>query len=244
MKKTNPQHPGEAGRPEPRRILIVDDHPLVRDGLVQILQKEADLTVCGEAGDAAEALEQLAQTHPNVVLVDLSLPGRGGIELVKDIAAKHPDLPILVLSIHEEDVFAERALRAGAKGYIEKHEPTDKIINAIRTVLSGQLCVSPNIVSRLVRKALNGHPNDNNQHTGVESLSDREIEVFEAIGHGRTSSEIAKLLHLSVKTIDMHIGHIKRKLEVDGRGQLMRYAIHWVDGESGSPSSSARSDST
>jgi len=211
-----------AAAPTRHRVLVVDDHAIVREGLAQLINGTPDLTVCALAADAAMALALVATAHPDVALVDLSLPGKPGMELIKDLRACAPALPILVLSMHEEDLYAERALRAGARGYIMKQEPTAKILSAIRQVLGGGISVSPHISDRLLGQLSGTH------HTlagTLERLSDRELEVFALLGQGKGARDIAALLNLSVKTVEAHREHIKEKLGLGSAGELLRVAI-------------------
>jgi DNA-binding NarL/FixJ family response regulator len=212
-----------------RRILIVDDHPMMREGLAQLIRHETDLLVCGEAGTAAEALEKARSTHPDLVLVDITLPGRSGIELIKDLQSVRPNLPALVISMHDEVLFAERALRAGARGYIMKHEGGNKVIRAIRTVLSGEIYVSDG-VSRRVLAGLSaaGH---RTLHSPIEQLSDREFEVFQLLGEGLPTPQIGKRLNLSAKTVETHRMNIKAKLGFKSSCELIAHAARWIESE-------------
>ena len=221
-------HAGAIAGRRPSRVLIVDDHPLVRQGLAQIMQKEPDLTVCGEAGTVEEAKLALTGDLPDIVLLDLSLPGANGFDLLKDIHAQHPDLPVLVLSMHDEQIYAERALRAGARGYVEKQTPGSTVIEALRAILKGELGVSPGILSRIA-KAWAGSPRGG--HSGMAGLSDRELGIFESLGRGQSTREVATALHLSVKTVETHIGNMKRKLQVRKYADLVRRATIWVEND-------------
>jgi DNA-binding NarL/FixJ family response regulator len=209
------------------KVLIVDDHPIVRRGLSQLLDQETEFSVCGEAGSATEALDILDRARPDVVLVDITLEGVSGIELIKTIHQRQPEMPMLVLSMHDENLYAERALRAGAKGYIMKQEASEKVVTAIRTVLRGELYVSQNIASRMLEEFVGGLGTDNRRF-GVDRLSDRELEVFEWLGHGLSTSDIADKLHLSVKTIETYRAHIKDKLKLKNATELVHHAVHWV----------------
>ena len=211
-----------------KKILIVDDHPLVRQGLSQLIAGEADLTVCGEAGDAETTRLTLAKGLPDLVLLDLSLPGANGFGLLKELHSRHPALPFLVLSMYDEELFAERVLRAGAKGYIEKKAPGSAVIEAIRTIRQGGLGVSPGVLLQMA-KALIG--SSSRQHSGVGGLSDRELEVYEALGRGQATSEVAAALQLSVKTVETHIGNIKRKFHLRNYAELVRHATFWFENE-------------
>lgn len=215
-----------------KKVLIVDDHPIVRHGLAQLIGQEKDLAVCGEAGTYDEALAALARGLPDVVILDLSLPGPSGLSLLKRIRELYPELPVLVLSMHEESVYAERALRAGANGYVMKGQADSAVIEALRKVLAGELYLSPESSTRLLQQFL-GRARGSVGPTGIERLSDRELEVFECIGRGLSSQKIAEKLGMSVKTVEVHRVHIKRKLGIENGAQLMREAVRWVEREAG-----------
>ena len=209
-----------------KRILIVDDHPMMRQGLAQLINSEPDLSVCCEADNARQAFETMVQNKPDLALVDISLPDRNGIELIKDIRALHPDLPVLVVSMHDESLYAERVLRAGGRGYIMKQEGGRKLMEAIRQVLSGQIYVSEKMSARIL-EIFSGGRRDNSSPVG--RLTDREFEVFQLIGQGEGTRQIAERLGLSVKTVEVHRANIKEKLGVKGANDLMRFAVRWVD---------------
>lgn len=208
------------------KILIVDDHPIVRQGLAELINHEDDLKVCGDAEDASDALGLIKESEPDMVIVDISLKETSGIELIKDIKAQYPDLSVLALSMYDESLYAERALRAGAKGYIMKAEATENVVTAIRKILSGQIYVSDNMAAKMVRKLVGGSPDVG--ASVIESLSDRELEVFHLIGQGYGTRQVAKRLHLSVKTIETYRAHIKEKLNLADASELLRFAIRWV----------------
>ncbi len=208
------------------KVFLVDDHPLVREWLGQLIERENDLVVCGEAEDTAEAMEKIALTKPSIVIADISLKTSHGLELVKDLKVRHPSLPVLVLSMHDESLYAERVLRAGAMGYITKQEATKKILLAIRQVLSGAVYVSDNMASRMVHKLVVG---TNKEHTStVDRLTDRELEVFQLIGKGQGTRRIAEKLHLGIKTVESYRARIKEKLKLEDGTQLLQQAIQWV----------------
>lgn len=207
------------------RVLLVDDHPLVRRGLADVIAREPDLEACGEAGDVAEALTVVERTKPNVVVVDLTLKSGHGIDLIEKLVGRDPDAKILVSSMHDEMLFAERVLRAGAKGYISKQEPPETLIRAIRQVLRGELYLSPRMTSRLLNRVVAGGSTENDP---VQSFSNRELEVYEMIGQGQTVQQIAARLHLSPKTIETHREKIKQKLNVTNSAELNRRAVQWV----------------
>lgn len=207
------------------KVLIVDDHPIVRHGLRELIIRQPDLEVCGEAADSADALRQVEANRPDVAVVDISLDGDNGIELVEQMKALYPDVKALVSSIHDEKTFAGRALRAGALGYINKRESIRKVIDAVRQVLRGEIYLSPQMASQLLHRAAVGQPLD---HDPIETLSNRELEVFEMIGHGMNTQQIAGKLGLSPRTIETHRKKIKTKLNLQNSAQLSRAAFQWV----------------
>jgi DNA-binding NarL/FixJ family response regulator len=207
------------------KVLIVDDHPMVREGLTMRLSAQPDLQVCGEAACEDEAIAVVKQTHPDLVLVDIALKSGDGIELVKQIKSRHPSIKMLVLSSYQESLYAERALRAGATGYLSKQESHDKLLEAVRTVLAGKRYVSDETTQRLINQALGG---TDDARAPVDQLSDRELEIFRMIGEGLTSGVIAERLFLSTHTIDTHRENIKRKLSVKNASELNRAAVQWV----------------
>jgi DNA-binding NarL/FixJ family response regulator len=207
-------------------ILLIDDHPIVRQGLSQLINQEPDLHVNAEAASAREALEALEKAIPDIAIVDVSLDDRSGIELIKDLRARDPNLPILALSMHDEALYAERALRAGAKGYIMKQEATEKVMGAIRKVLAGQIYVSERMASRLLDQFVNTKPGEEESPLG--RLSDRELEIFSMIGRGLGTREIANKLYLSIKTVEAHREHIKEKLKLRSGTELMRMAVQYA----------------
>lgn len=209
-----------------KRILVVDDHPVVRKGLLALINEEADLQVCGEAEDAVEALRQVDALQPDLVIIDISLKKGHGIELVKQIKARNQQVRMLVSSMHDESVFAERALRAGAQGYIGKQEVPEKIIDAIRQVLQGKIYLSPTMTERILHRA--AHPDEVVGRSPSECLSDRELAVFELIGQGFTTRVIAEKLHISIKTVETYREHIKTKLNLANTAELSRHAVQWV----------------
>ncbi len=213
------------------RVMIVDDHPIMRAGLRQLLGQEPDLEVCGEAEDAAGALRALEKGSADIVIADISLKDSSGLELIKDLRIRFPHLPVLVLSMHEEAFYAERALRAGAKGYVAKADATSRIVDAVRRVLGGQVYVSEKLAGKLLGRIVAG---GGSGPVGVESLSDREFEVFEMIGQGLELREIALRLHLSIKTVEAHRENMRRKLDLASSAELYRYAVQWTQYEKGS----------
>jgi DNA-binding NarL/FixJ family response regulator len=213
---------------ERRRVFIVDDHPIVRQGLAQMINQEADLMVCGEAEDAQNALQAVAELLPDLVLVDLSLKGGSGLDLIRALQARQNPLPVLVVSMHDESLYVERALRAGARGYIMKHEATDIMMSAIRRVLQGEIYVSDKMLTKLLGRLLPGDSPDTNTSI-LERLSNRELEVFRLIGEGHNTRHIATVLHVSIKTVESHRAHIKDKLKLHDTVELVRYAMQWVE---------------
>ncbi|PTX98919.1 response regulator transcription factor [Opitutus sp. ER46] len=220
-----------AGDAERRTILIVDDHPFMRAGLAQLIDKQADLRVCGEAGDPAEALRKLAELKVDLVLTDMTMPGRSGIEFIKDVQALYPKMPMLVVSMHDEVIYAERVLRAGARGYIMKEAGGENLLFAIRQVLVGQAYVSPRVSAKILDDMSGRKPRGSN--SPIERLSDREFEVFQLIGQGKSTREIAKQLGLSPKTVDVHRANTKEKLGLDDATALVRHAVRWVESQGG-----------
>jgi DNA-binding NarL/FixJ family response regulator len=212
--------------PETKRLLIVDDHPLFRKGLQELIHSEAEFAVCGEAGNAAEAMEVIRKLHPDMAIVDLSLPGANGIELIKNIRAEFQSLPVLVLSMHDESLYALRALRAGADGYVMKHEAMANVIQAIREVFNGRPYLSPAMAAQVITKF--AHRQAEGETDAVERLSDRELEILELIGKGNEVRQIAKLLHLSPKTVETHRAHIKDKLDLKNSREVARFALQWL----------------
>jgi DNA-binding NarL/FixJ family response regulator len=209
-----------------RRILIVDDHPLIRVGLSSLIEAEADLEVFGETGKISEALDLVRTTEPDLAIVDLSLADGNGLELVKRLAVQHKGLRILVCSMHDESLFAQRVLQAGAMGYINKQEASRHIIDAIRHLLDGKIWLSKKMTERLLQGIATGRSAPT--AASVESLSDRELEVFGLIGQGMGPSQIAEVLHLSVKTVETHKQKIKRKLNLESGSELTRRAMQWT----------------
>ncbi len=211
------------------KVLIVDDHPIVRHGLAELIARQPDLEVCGDAADVPEALRQVEAQRPDVAVIDISLEGGNGIELIGKIKALYPGVKMLVSSMHDEKVFAGRALRAGALGYISKRESIRKVIDALRQILRGEIYLSTQMANRLLHRAAFGEPLD--QHP-TEVLSNRELEVFEMTGHGMTTQQIAHKLGISPRTVETHRKNIKTKLRLANSAQLTRAACQWVN-ESG-----------
>lgn len=221
--KQSTKHPSS---PAKKTVLIVDDHPVFRHGIASLINAEADLVVCGEAANAQLALAAMRSLKPDVALLDISLPGTNGVELIKLMKAEQPKLPLLVLSMHDESLYALRALRAGALGYVMKAEALNHVLTALRKVLKGDIYVSEKFSERLIFKAIQSI--DGGLGSPVDKLSDRELEVLELLGRGFGTREIANELHLSVKTIETHRAHIKEKLGFKDAGEMVRFSIEWV----------------
>jgi DNA-binding NarL/FixJ family response regulator len=211
---------------EKSRILIVEDHPLFREGLCQMIDRDAGLAVCGQASDAAAALRAVAELKPDLVSVDISLEGGNGIDLIKTLKAKYEDLPILVISMHDESLYAERALRAGAQGYVMKNEPARTVKAAILKVLGGDIFLSAKMSSSVLAKLVRGK--SQGPASPIERLSDRELEVFEMLGRGKASRQIAEELNLTIPTIHSFRNRIKEKLQLKTSTEMMLHAMQWV----------------
>lgn len=209
-----------------KRVLIVDDHSLVRSGLAELIGREPDLEVCGEASDAPTAIRLVQETKPHVAIVDIMLKEGSGVELIKQIKALDSTIRMVVSSMHDENLYAERVLRAGAMGYVNKQEPAERILEAIRQVLAGRVHVSEQMADRVLRRVTRG--SEEEAGTQVDALSDRELEVLQLIGQGKATREIAEQLHLSIKTIDTYREHIKTKLGLESANELVRFAVAWT----------------
>jgi DNA-binding NarL/FixJ family response regulator len=210
-------------------VLLVDDHPIVRQGLQQMIDREADLHVCGEAEEARSALHAIAVLKPDIVVMDISLNGPSGIEILRTIRQTDSKLRVLVLSMHDETVYAERALRAGANGYIMKQEATEKVLVAMRRILAGEVYVSDRVANKMLKQFVGGAPSS--RHSPVDDLTDRELEVFRLIGEGHGTRQISDELHLSVKTVETYQAHIKEKMGLRNARELVQYAIQWAISE-------------
>jgi DNA-binding NarL/FixJ family response regulator len=222
---TSPNHSSQSQAAAKKRILVVDDHPVVRQGLALLINREPDLVVCGEAEEATSAMHVLASARPDVVIVDISLNGPDGLDLLKNIRTTHPTLPVLILSMHDESIYAERALRAGANGYIMKQEATEKVLVAVRRILTGEIYVSDRIANKMLKHYITGSGTLRN--SSIADLSDRELEVFRLIGEGHGTRQIAEELHISIKTVESYQAHIKEKLSLRSARELMQHAIQW-----------------
>lgn len=224
MAPTKPKEP-EIAR---KRILVVDDHAVLREGLAAQINREADLVVCGEAENAGAAIEVVEKLNPDLVLADITLPGRNGLELIRDLRALRPGLPVLVLSMHDASLFAERVLRAGGRGYVSKAQSGQRLIQAIRHVLSGQIYLSDEVSTRLLG-SFTGKAERPRTLSPVELLTDRELEVFTLIGQAKETREISQRLGMSAKTVEAHRASIKRKLKLKTGPELTRHAVLWVE---------------
>ncbi len=216
-----------------RRVFLVDDHPIVRERLAELISQETDLEVCGEAEDAVAALKAINALQPDIAIVDITLKDTYGIELIKTLRERESHVPVLVLSMHDESLYGERAIRAGAKGYLNKQEASKKVIAAIRTILAGDIFVSEQMKSAMLRKMSGGHSPQGASPTDV--LTDREMEVFQLLGQGLGVRQLAENLFVSVKTIEAHRENIKQKMNFKSSSELLRYAIQFTLNESNPP---------
>jgi len=212
-----------AGRGKKKTVFIVDDHPLLRQGLALLINREQDLVVCGEAEEAQTAMTEIAAKKPDILIADISLNGPDGLDLLKNLRTQYPNLPVLILSMHDESIYAERALRARANGYIMKQEATEKVLVAVRRILGGDIYLSDRMANKLLHQYISGTAAD--MKTQLSALSDRELEVFRLIGEGRGTRQIAEKLHLSIKTVETYQAHIKEKLSLQSGRELVQHAI-------------------
>src|SRR5271154_5309674 len=210
--------------PRKKTVFVVDDHPIVRQGLTLLINQEADLAVCGEAEEMHSALPAIQSARPDILIVDISLNGPDGLDLLKNIRLKYPTLPVLILSMHDESIYAERALRAGANGYIMKQEATEKVLVALRRILGREIYVSERIANKMLQHYIGGAAVT---RSPIAGLTDRELEVFRLIGDGHGTRQIAEELHLSVKTVESYQAHIKEKLSLHNARELVQHAIQW-----------------
>jgi len=224
--KSNPPKKIAPAEPPKKRIFLVDDHPMMREGMGRLIDTEPGLMCCGGAKSAEEALGGVSACRPDLVITDITLPQRSGLDLIKDLAVAEPGLPVFVYSMHDESFYAERALRAGARGYLMKEAGSEKMLEAIHRVLAGEICVSPKMAAKIL--TLFSAPKARGSHSPVEKLSDREFDVFQLIGQGKSTKEIAQHLHLSHKTVAVHRGHIKEKLGLKSASELVHQAIRWA----------------
>lgn len=207
---------------------MVDDHAIVRHGLALLLAKHRDLAICGEAGSYDEGLAIAERKRPDVLVVDITLKDRSGLDLIRELRQRWPDLPCLVLSMHDEGDYAERALRAGARGYVMKEDADEVVVDALRTVLKGEVYASPEVSARMLRQFVDGAP-EGGESTGIGSLTERELEIFRCLGEGLTTKKIAEKYGLSGRTVEVHRANIKRKLGCEDTAQLLREAVRWVE---------------
>jgi len=208
-----------------KTVFVVDDHPLLRQGLAMMINQETDLMVCGEAEDAPAAMKAIAAFKPDILIADISMNGPDGLDLLKNLRMLYPDLPVLVLSMHDESIYAERALRARANGYIMKQEATEKVLVAIRRILDGEIYLSSRMANKLLQQYMSGQTVETDSR--LAALSDRELEVFRLIGEGLGTRQIAEALHLSMKTVESYQAHLKEKLSLRTGRELMQHAIQW-----------------
>lgn len=211
------------------KILLVDDHPLVREWLANLINEETDFEVCGQAANAREAIDLIGKLSPRMAVVDISLEGSSGLELIKDIKAQHPKVNTIVLSMHDESLYAERAMRAGASGYVMKREATGKVLDALRAVLAGGLFFSNAVNAQLAQKLVQGV---GDQPAVVESLSDRELEVFQLLGRGLNTRQISEQMNVSFKTVQAYCARIKEKLNLANINELIFHAVRWHESQS------------
>jgi DNA-binding NarL/FixJ family response regulator len=211
------------------KVLLVDDHPMVREWLATLINQQSDLEFCGEADSAPKAMQMVDLVRPDVAIVDISMEGGSGIELIKNIKASHPEVRVIVLSMHDEALYAERALRAGARGYIMKREATKGVLQAIRCVLGGKLYLSDKMARMMAEKFVDGRPAT--EGAMIDKLSDRELEVFQLLGRGCSTRQIADELHVSFKTVQAFSARIKEKLNLDSATALLREAVRWHDSQ-------------
>jgi len=214
-----------------KRIFVVDDHPMMRDGMSRLIDGEPGLMCCGGAKSAEEAIAAIPQSKPDLVITDITLPQRSGLELIKDLAATHPEILVFVYSMHDENYYAERALRAGARGYLMKEAGSEKMLEEIHRIFRGEVSVSPKVASKILSLFSGAQPRTT--HSPFEKLTDREFEVYQLIGHGKTTKEIAEQLHVSPKTVAVHRGHIKEKLGIPSAAELTHQAIRWAESQGG-----------
>jgi len=214
------------------KVFLVDDHPLVRESLTSLINQQADLAVCGEAEDASQAQKGIAASQPDIAILDISLKESSGLELIKSVKARFPAIGIIVLSMHDEKLYAERCIRAGARGYVMKRESTRRILTAIRDVRAGHLCVSAQISSDFAEKFIGSRATV--LASPLETLSDRELEVFNLLGRGLETRQVADSLNVSIKTVQTHCARIKQKLNLSTAGELLREAMRWHEAQAGS----------
>lgn len=209
------------------RVFLLDDHPLFREGITSLINKDPGLEVCGEASRASEALERVPECKPDLIVLDLSLPGKSGLELVKDFTALYPEIPVIVLSMHDELLYAERVIRAGGRGYLMKDTVPRQLLAALHTVIKGEMALSEQVTSHILG-SMSGR-RGSTPRPALQKLTDREMEVFELLGHGKSAHEIGRQLNISPRTVDAHRSHIREKLGISDSNALMRHAVCWVE---------------
>jgi DNA-binding NarL/FixJ family response regulator len=215
-----------------KKILLVDDHPIMRHGLAQLINVEGDLKVTGQCSTAAEGMKVIEKLKPDLVIADLTLPDKHGLEFIKDVQAMRPGLLMLVLSMHDESLYAERALRAGARGYVMKETAAENLVKAVRKVLDGGIYLSEGMAGAML-EMVSGQRQKSSANHGLDRLTDRELEVMQLIGQGKATRHIAEQLNVSVRTVDAHRAHIKDKLQLPDGNALVRYAVRWVEAQAG-----------
>jgi DNA-binding NarL/FixJ family response regulator len=220
---------GQSNQSRRNKIFLIDDHPIVRQGLTLLINREVDLEVCGEAASASAAISALAPCQPDLIILDISLNGPDGLDLLKTIRLKDGHVPVLVLSMHDESIYAERALRAGANGYVMKQEAAEKVLVAIRRILGGEVYLSERLTNKMLQQIVRGA--DLVRNSPMSKLSDRELEIYRLIGSGHTTRQIANELHISVKTVESYQAHIKVKLSLRSARELVQHAIEWMVAE-------------
>jgi DNA-binding NarL/FixJ family response regulator len=220
---------GQSSQSRRNKIFLIDDHPIVRQGLALLIDREVDLEVCGDAPGAPSALSALASVEPDLIILDISLNGPDGLDLLKTIRLKDPHVPVLVLSMHDESTYAERSLRAGANGYIMKQEAAEKVLIAIRRILGGEVYLSERLTNKMLQQIVRG--TDPVRNSPMSKLSDRELEIYRLIGSGHATRQIADELHISVKTVESYQAHIKVKLSLRSARELVQHAIEWTVAE-------------
>ncbi|HEX5035943.1 MAG TPA: response regulator transcription factor [bacterium] len=222
----------DTGHPKKIKVLVVDDHPIVRQGLAQVINQEPDMVLDSEAADVAEAMDRYRKAKPDFAIIDISLKGGNGLELTKSLLALDPKLPVLIMSMHDESLYVQRVLKAGARGYLMKQEATERVVNAIRKILAGDVYVSERMNEALLNQLASGASGKASaKNASVENLSDRELEILQLVGQGRGTRQIAEEIHVSVKTVESHYAKIKEKLNLKNANELIQYAVKWYHSE-------------
>lgn len=222
----------DTGHAKKIKVLVVDDHPIVRQGLAQVINQEPDMVLDSEAADVAEAMDRYRKAKPDFAIIDISLKGGNGLELTKSLLAIDPKLPVLIMSMHDESLYVQRVLKAGARGYLMKQEATERVVNAIRKILAGDVYVSERMNEALLNQLASGSSGKaSSKNASVENLSDRELEILQLVGQGRGTRQIAEEIHVSVKTVESHYAKIKEKLNLKNANELIQYAVKWYHSE-------------